>query len=159
MNEATENAKRLYELFQNSKCPDVFVDNYWMLKVAEYLDEEGVIVPPCSVGETVYVIVACGDIMMHHDNDYLTGTGAIECPFENDCDKDECNDEYLRVVKTVCTGIYQDEASLSVYLKDISRTFYPFDFGNSVFVGENAEKLANKALRRMQENVDSKESC
>ena len=146
-------------------CGIVFFGNnqkrYVPMDDLEVIPDEmrGVIVPPCSVGETVYVIVSCGDIMMHHDNDYLTGTGAIECPFENDCDKDDCNDEYLRVVKTVCSGIYQDEASLSVYLKDISRTFYSFDFGNSVFVGENAEKLANKALRRMQENVDSKESC
>lgn len=159
MSDATENAKRLYELFQNAKCPDIFVDNYWMLRVAEYLDEEGVIAPPCSVGETVYVITTCEDIMMHHDNDYLTGTGAIECPFEDDCDKEECNDEYLRVVMTECTGIYQDEASLSVYLKDLSRTFYPFDFGNTVFAGNDAEKIANEALRRMKEDVGSKESC
>ena len=159
MCDVTENARRIYELFQNSKCPDAFVDNYWMLKVAKFLDEEGVIAPPCAVGETVYAITACADILMHHDNDYLTGTGAIECPFEIDCDKEECNDEQLQVVKTECSGIYQDEEAITVFLKNINRNFYLFDFDKFVFVGENAEIHANETLRRMHENVDSKENC
>ncbi len=158
MSDATENAKRIYELFQDGKCHDVFFDNYWMLKIAEYLDDEGVIAPPCAVGGTVYAITACADIMMNHDDDYLTGTGAIECPFGNDCDKDECKDEYLQVVRTECSGVYQDEATLTVYLKNISRSFYPFEFGKTVFVGENAEKMAQDALEVLL-NDSSKESC
>ena len=61
---------------------------------------ERAIIPPCKVGDTVYVITDCSHIMMYYDNDYLTGTGAIECPFEDVCNFTDCNDENTQVLET-----------------------------------------------------------
>ena len=113
---------RLIELFQEMDkdfsitCPKVNMDknckgckykmsgalldcNYFERKV-DYLLANGVIVPPCKVGDTVYVITDCSHIMMYYDNDYLTGTGAIECPFEDVCNFTDCNDENTQVLET-----------------------------------------------------------
>lgn len=45
---------RLIELLQDNSYLDVLDDEHWLL-AAEQLLAEGVIVPPCKVGQTVYV--------------------------------------------------------------------------------------------------------
>lgn len=57
MDNISENAKRLYGMLQDAKCPDVFIDNYQMLKVAEHLDEKGVLASPCKVAQSVYRVL------------------------------------------------------------------------------------------------------
>ena len=46
---------KLNDLFTDSKCPTVFIDNEEILDTVDYLLANGVIVPPCKVGDTVYV--------------------------------------------------------------------------------------------------------
>lgn len=77
--------------------------------LADYLLANRVIVPPCKVGDTVYVITDCSKIMMSYDNDYLTGTGAIECPYEDACKFTECNDENTQVLETCVSHLLNDE--------------------------------------------------
>ncbi|MEE1352136.1 MAG: hypothetical protein UHM23_08845 [Clostridia bacterium] len=48
--------ERLYYLFQESKCPMHFLDNKEILDTVDYLLENGVVVPPCKVGDAVYAI-------------------------------------------------------------------------------------------------------
>jgi len=72
--------------------------------VADYLLANGVVVLPCKVGDTVYVISKCKDIRMYYDNDYFDGTGASECPFENVCEYEDCSDENVRIFETTVTG-------------------------------------------------------
>lgn len=48
--------ERLYYLFQERKCPMHFLDNKEILDTVDYLLENGVIVLPCKVGQTVYVV-------------------------------------------------------------------------------------------------------
>ena len=48
--------ERLYYLFQESKCPMHFLDNKEILDTVDYLLENGVVVPPCKVGDAVYRI-------------------------------------------------------------------------------------------------------
>ena len=48
--------ERLYYLFQESKCPVHFIDNKQILDTVDYLLANGVIVPPCKVGDVVYII-------------------------------------------------------------------------------------------------------
>ena len=47
--------ERLYYLFQESKCPAHFLDNKQILDTADYLLANGVVVPPCKVGDTLWV--------------------------------------------------------------------------------------------------------
>ena len=46
---------RLIELLQDNSYLDVLDDEHWLL-AAEQLLAEGVIVPPCKVGDTVYTV-------------------------------------------------------------------------------------------------------
>lgn len=112
---------RLIELFKQkscvynecekecSSCGNFEMYDSTIEHIADYLLENGVIVPPCKVGDTVYVITDCSKIMMHYDNDYLTGTGAIECPYEGVCKFEECNDENIQVIETYVCHLLNDE--------------------------------------------------
>ena len=95
---------RLIELLVNFRKPDnpitQMAERMIIERIADYLLANGVIVPPCKVGDTVYVITDCSHIMMYYDNDYLTGTGEIECPFEDVCNFTDCNDENTQVLET-----------------------------------------------------------
>lgn len=53
--------ERLYYLFQESKCPMHFLDNKEILDTVDYLLENGVVVPPCKVGDAVYIVDRISD--------------------------------------------------------------------------------------------------
>lgn len=114
----------------------------------DFLISEGVIVPPCKVGDTVYVITSCENIFMHHDNDYETGTGAVECPFENSCDFEECDDSHIRVVKTYVSGIACEEPfGWRIYCSHIVCAYTFDDFGKFIFC---TEKEAEQVLEKLR---------
>ena len=110
--------------------------------VAEYLTANGVIVPPVKVGQTVYVITDCSRIIMYHDNDYFTGTGAIECPFEFACNFSECNDENTQVLETCVRFLFCDDYGDWTFELEHINMGYKFDeIGKTVFLSrEDAEK-------------------
>lgn len=111
--------------------------------------QEGrIIVPPCKVGDTVYVITDCSKIIMHYDNDYDTGTGAIECPFVDVCKFEECNDTNTQVFETYVSIILCDEYDDWTFrCEDINRSFNFEDFGKTVFLTREA---AEKALEECE---------
>lgn len=94
------------------------------------------VVLPCKVGDTVYAIADCADILKDCDDDYYTGTGAITCPFEKDCDFEECDDANRRIFETYVRSIYKDkDEPVNIFLdKIVDRQFYPSDFGKTVFL-------------------------
>ena len=49
--------ERLYYLFQESKCPAHFLDNKQILDTTDYLLANGVIVPPCKVGDKTFLLL------------------------------------------------------------------------------------------------------
>ncbi len=109
--------------------------------LADYLLVNGVIVPPCNVGDTVYAIADCSRIMMYYDNDYLTGTGAIECPFEDVCEFTECNDENTQVIETCVSHLLFDDEDCTFGCEHINNSYNFNDFGKTVFLTrEEAEK-------------------
>ncbi len=102
---------------------------------------ENAIVPPCKVGDTVYAIADCSRIMMYYDNDYLTGTGAIECPFEDVCEFTECNDENTQVIETCVSHLLFDDEDCTFGCEHINNSYNFNDFGKTVFLTrEEAEK-------------------
>lgn len=109
---------------------------------ADGLLSNGVIAPPCKVGDTVYVITDCSQIIKHFDNDYVTGTGAIECPFEDVCKFEECNDINTQVLETYVTFLLCDECDDWTFrCEDINRAFSFSEIGKTVFLTpEEAEK-------------------
>lgn len=48
--------ERLYYLFQESKCPMHFLDNKEILDTTDHLLANGVVVPPCKIGDEVWMI-------------------------------------------------------------------------------------------------------
>lgn len=96
---------------------------------------------PCDVGNTVYVTVNCSRIMKFYDNDYLTGTGSIECPFENVCKFTECNDENIQVLETCVSYLLCDDDGWSFGCEHINRNYNLDDIGKTVFLTkEEAEQ-------------------
>lgn len=113
------------------------MDCFERLAHYEDLEEQGrLLVLPCKVGDTVYAIADCADILKDCDDDYYTGTGAITCPFGKDCEFEECDDANRRVFETYVGSIYKDkDEPVNIFLdKIVDRQFYPSDFGKTVFL-------------------------
>ena len=119
-------------------------------KIADYLLANGVIVPPCKVGDTVYVITDCSRIIMHCDNDYETGTGAIECPFEDVCKFEECNDINTQALETYVSFLLCDEYDDWTFgCEDINSAFSFSEIGKTVFL---TREEAEQALAERSSN-------
>lgn len=137
---------RLIELL-SGKSTDTVADVEY---VADYLLANGAIVPPCKVGDKVYVITDCSHIMMYYDNDYLTGTGAIECPFEDVCNFTDCNDDNTQVLETYVNymGI-EDGSEWYFRCEHINRANDFNEIGKTVFL---AKEEAEEKLRGLGKN-------
>ena len=140
--------ERLIELMSNSGC-SADLETYQDL--ADYLLANGVIVPPCKVGDTVYVITDCSHIMMYFDNDYLTGTGAIECPFEDVCNFTDCNDDNTQVLETYVNymGI-EDGDKWYFRCEHINRANDFNEIGKTVFL---TKEQAEQKLKELSDNA------
>jgi hypothetical protein len=124
-------------------------DNDFGNHIAELIvaEQDGrLLVLPCKVGDTVCAIADCADILKDCDDDYYTGTGAITCPFEKDCDFEECDDANRRVFETYVRSIYKDKGEpINIFLdKIVDRQFYPSDFGKTVFLTRAEAEAALK---------------
>ncbi len=116
-------------------------------ELANQLLNKCVLVLPCKVGDTVYVITTCANAHMSRDDDYFTGTGAVECPFEHDCGFIDCSDDNLRIFETICTGFMFDHENIKnfhTFFKDINAECSDDCWGKSVFLNREA---AEKALK------------
>lgn len=105
---------------------------------------------PCKIGDTVYVLGNCENIIMNHDNDYFLGTGAIECPFENDCDFEECYDTNFRIFKTRIIEIYCNSYDCWLLeFENLSNLYYDLtQFGETIF---HTKEEAEAALEKLNE--------
>ena len=112
-------------------------------ELAKAKADERLVDLPCKVGESLYAIVNCADIIKSCDDDYFTGTGAISCPFEKDCPFEECDDGNRGVFETACKGFWvDDEGRLTVFLDYINANIGPLDFGKTVFLTREAAENA-----------------
>lgn len=117
--EAIEGMKRSFfgEIAAEISEADGGVDLRRAKEIATAEAEGRLLVLPCKVGDTVFVIAYCGEIYTHRDWD----TGSLECPFEDDCDAEKCDDDTLRIFETTCFGFCMDELDkkLHICVKDI----------------------------------------
>lgn len=90
---------------------------------------------PCKVGDTIYAIAECENILMHYDNDWETGTGAKECPFENSCDFEHCADTNRRIFETEIANFYIcEDNEISIGLVSLASDYTLSDFGKTIFL-------------------------
>lgn len=118
--------------------------------VAKHLLENNVMVLPCKVGDTVYIIEKCENIdsqldgtLWNSDGSHGTATGYY-CPYEDCCphDTDDCKmvrDKYAIFKDTVKEIYIYEEDMLILFENCYGR--YIKNFGKTIFLTrEEAEK-------------------
>lgn len=145
------------DIFEITGCPGK-ITGFPILRLSTYEDtglepeelaqaeKEGrLVVLPCNVGDTVFVITQCYNVAMLCDNDYFTGTGAIECPFENSCDIEECNDDNVRIFETTVTDFWHGEQNCTeMRFESLSMSAPISAIGKTVFLTREAAEAALK---------------
>lgn len=107
--------ERLIELLKVPIYPKEGVDLAEV--VADYLLDNGVIVPPCKVGDTLYVISQMKDKRI--------------LPFVN-----EYEATYIQVGKRKCKVYHEKDGFIKIFLQD--------DFGKTVFLTREEAEAALK---------------
>lgn len=113
-------------------------------KLAEYenAEEKGLLVRlPCNVGDTVYVWCSCDFVCTTRDGD----TGITECPFETDCDLEECDDKNVRLFRTSVDCIFHNGYGWQITARGIGIEIEIGDFGKTVFLSCEEAEQALKA--------------
>lgn len=103
---------------------------------------------PCAVGDTVYVRLLCECINTHMDSD----TGFIECPFEQDCEFDECANNNERIVGTTVESIFNNGNGWCCSLKNLCLDVMISDFGRTVFLTKEELEASITEGIQMTEN-------
>ena len=117
-------------------------------------DQDGqLMVLPCSMEDPVYVIAKCKDVVLYQERD----TGAVDCPFEEDCPFDACEDDQVHVFKTTIPGfIYNEDrdSELKLFLDNIKFDFSKKDIGKTVFLTREEAEAALSAGRNQNTQED-----
>ena len=127
----TSEKERLVELLKEADgkaidhgpVEDVETDGYNIY--ADYLLENGVIVPPCKVGDTVWAIALTGKLYKYTVNGFHQ--------FED---------------KHFMFGAYRIREDG----KKVNPTWQDYEIGKIVFIGDNAKEEAEKALKEREAN-------
>lgn len=104
------------------------------------------VVLPCSMENPVYVIAKCKDVVLYRERD----TGAVDCPFEEDCPFNACEDEQVRIFETAIPGFFYNEdrrEELEMFLDNIEFDFSQKDIGKTVFLTREEAETALEAMR------------
>lgn len=115
-------------------------------KLAEYenLEEQRLLQKfPCWVGKVVWVIARCEDVYMYRSSEENTS----DCPYEDDCEWDECNDRRKRIFQTTVESLSDEGYGWFVTLKHIAGDFSINEFGKTVF---STQDQAEKAYKEME---------
>lgn len=114
--------------------------------LATHLLDSGVIVPPCKVGQILYVLSTCHDIAAFLENGFI-------CPYENVCRIDDCtsfSDTLRPFPMTVEAIIIGDHGIYSIFFEESKTEYLSTDFGRDIFI---THKEAQKALAERRANV------
>lgn len=97
---------------------------------------------PCKVGSRVYIKTTCENVRKHTDRD----TGLIECPFESECEFEECKNDNERLFGTVVESVFNDGNGWHYTLRGLDIAVPLSDFGRIVFLSK-PEAEANEFLK------------
>lgn len=111
-------------------------------KLAEYEDaeEQGLLIRlPCKVGDTVSIKAACECVVTNYDKE----TNTSDCPFEADCEFEECNNGNERLFTTI---IENNGHGWYMCLKGIAIEIPVHHIGKTVFIMFNKRNRSGKGL-------------
>lgn len=109
------------------------------------------IVPPCNVGDKVAVRAMCECVITMPCYEECRHI----CPFENDCECEECSSLNERIFDTTVSSIFNNGQGWYIEFKNLIPFARFADIGTSFFIGENAHEQAvayNKGLAERSEN-------
>lgn len=102
------------------------------------------IITPFLPRDSVYAVLDCQDIIMHVDNVYKNSTGASNCPFESQCEREDCDQGFPIVVKANVDCVIIDEHEVRFSLYDVKGDYSSHDVGRKIFL---TEEEARESLR------------
>lgn len=115
------------------------------LKSYEDKQEQGLLADlPCKVWDTVYIWNCCDYVCTSRDYE----TGIEECPFENECEFEECKEENERLFKTRIESIWNDGQGWYFNVSGLHLDISINAIGKTVFL---TEKEAEEVLQKLTE--------
>ena len=142
---------RLFDLIAEMLPEDVPID--YLPDVDAIVDRllaEGVIVPPCKVGDKVAVRALCECVLVNHCFEECRNI----CPFEDDCDCADCADCNERIFDTKVSAIYNNGNGWYIEFEHLIIQARFSDIGTSFFIGENAHEQAVAYEKALMERRD-----
>lgn len=106
--------------------------------IVETLLNEGVTVLPCKVGDKVAVRALCECVYTRTIFEECRN----ECPFEDDCPCEECDNGNERVFITTIDRIFNDGDGWKFEFRYLGVEASLNDLGVSFFIGDDAEQQA-----------------
>lgn len=86
-------------------CAEIMHEYQKELQALKDKQEQGLLIElPCKVGDTVYIWNCCDYVCTSRDWE----TGIEECPFENECEFEECKEGNERLFKTRIESIWNN---------------------------------------------------
>ena len=119
--------------------------------IADFLLANGVIAPPCTVGDKAAVRALCECVLTTPCYEECRSI----CPFEDDCECEDCDACNERIFDTKVAAIYNNGNGWCIEFEHLVIQASFVDIGVSFFIGENAHEQAdayNKALAERSEN-------
>ena len=95
-----------------------------------------VIKMPCKVGDKVQLKALCECVYTKMDRD----TGVTECPYEDSCEYEECNNANERIFETTVESIFNNGWGWYCTLKDLDIEISLNDFGKTIFLATDADR-------------------
>ena len=109
------------------------------LKDYEDKQEKGLLLElPCKIGDTVFIWECCDCVSVARDWE----TGIPECPFENDCEFEECEEGSERLFKTSVTSIWNNGRGWYFSVRGLCLEVSISAIGRTVFLTEAEAKEA-----------------
>lgn len=118
----------------------------YLTELKQYKDKEdqGLLIElPCKVGDTVYVYNYCDYVCTSRDWE----TGIEECPFENECEFEECKEGNERLFKTAIDSIWNNGQGWEFSVRGLHLEISINAIGKTVFLTRSE---AEEALARMK---------
>ena len=136
---------KLIEIMQNWGTENT--DSFPVESVADYLLANGVIVPPCKVGDKVSVRALCECVLTTPCYEECRNI----CPFEDDCECEECSSNNERIFDTKVSAIFNNGHGWEIEFEHLIPQARFSDIGTSFFIGENAHE---QAIEKQKESED-----
>lgn len=115
----------------------------WVFGAPNDSDECNYIQSPCFIGQTMYAVVKCDDVLKCVYNDLRTNSAGFYCPYDEKCGY-ECDIDIYRVVKVFVESIHFYKDTVEICFDNI-KPVTSSEVGRTIFYNEtDANDMASK---------------